>query len=113
MDGPHITLGGQRIEIAPIPLGKLRKLIPAFAKAGFALAAGTADEAAFDDIMQILSMGTGKSAEELEAMPATFPEIIEAVGVIAGVCGLAPKEGDPGNAVAGTDSTGTTSTPTS
>lgn len=109
----HITLGGTTVEVRPIPLGRLRVLLPAFNRAAIAFAAGTLDERAIDDTIQCIAAGCGLSVEQVDAMACTMPELISALEVIAEVAGIKPKneDADRGNPVA-TGSTGTTSTPT-
>jgi len=86
-----IILGEQTIEVAPIPLGRLKKLLPAFNRAGLAFKSGRLDEVVFDDIVLVLSAGTGKSIEEVEAMPATIEQLSVALEVVAKVAGLETK----------------------
>jgi hypothetical protein len=108
-----ITLNGTTIEVRPIPLGRLRVLIPAFNRAGLAFAAGALDEKAIDDTIQCIAAGCGLSVEQVEGMSCTMPELIAALEVIAEVAGIKPKEEEAtrGN-LGATGSTGTTSTPT-
>jgi len=93
MNENTIILGGQTIEVAPIPLGRLKKLLPAFNRAGMALKVGRLDEVVFDDIVLVLSAGTGKAVDEVEAMPATIAQLSVALEVVAKVAGLDPQQG--------------------
>jgi hypothetical protein len=112
----HITLGTTTLEVAPIPLGRLKKLLPAFNRAGRALQAGLLDEAVFDDIAIVLSAGTGLDVESIESLPATMAQLSTALEVVAQVAGLegktgasgAPQGEGPSQAVA---TPGTSSTP--
>jgi hypothetical protein len=94
-----ITLGAVALPVEAIPLGRLRKIVVTFNAVGRAFAHGAVDDAVLDQVFQLLSLGTGKPVAELEEMPGTYPQLLEAVNVIAEVCGLRPKEGDaPGEA---------------
>ena len=86
-----ILLGEQTIEVAPIPLGRLKKLLPAFNRAGLAFKNGRLDEVVFDDIVLVLSAGTGMSVEEVELLPATMEQLSAALEVVAKVAGLETK----------------------
>jgi len=91
MNENTITLGTQTIEVAPIPLGRLKKLLPAFTRAGMAFKIGRLDEVVFDDIVLVLSAGTGMSVEEVELLPATMEQLSAALEVVAKVAGLETK----------------------
>lgn len=103
MTDPTIKLGAVELPIAPIPLGRLRKLMPAFNRAGRAFVSGQVDDAQLDDVFEIISTATGKPAAELEEIPGTFGDLMRAVDTIAEVAGLRPKkESSPGEALPGT-----------
>lgn len=105
MSDRTITIGSQVLPVAPIPLGTLRKIVVTFNTVGRAFAQGVVDEAVFDQVFQLLALGTGKTVAEIEAMPGDYPQLLEAVNVIADVCGLQPKGGTPpGEAMPGTAS---------
>lgn len=116
-----IILGEQTIEVAPIPLGRLKKLLPAFNRAGMAFKNGRLDEVVFDDIVLVLSAGTGLTVTQVEELPATIEQLSVALEVVAKVAGLETKVAGLGEALAssavvpgtpGTESTpGATSTP--
>jgi hypothetical protein len=95
-----ITLGEQTIEVAPIPLGRLKKLLPAFNRAGLAFKNGRLDEVVFDDIVLVLSAGTGLTVPEVEALPATMDQLSAALEVVAKVAGLDTKVGAMGEGLA-------------
>ena len=100
-----ITLGDRHLPVQPIPLGTLRKVLPAFNRAGAAMALGQINDAVFDDLLLLLSLATGIKVDELEAMPGSYLQMMQAIDTIADVCGLKPKEGDrPGEARPGTAS---------
>lgn len=105
-----VTLGGQTYEVLPAPLGELKKLLPAFTRAGRGMVIGHVDEQVMDDIVLVLASGLGMAVGDVEQIRATVPELFAAVETISLVNGLKPKEDPkPGEAVAG--STGTSSTP--
>ena len=91
MNENTITFGEQTIEVAPIPLGRLKKLLPAFNRAGMAFKNGRLDEVVFDDIVLVLSAGTGMTVPEVEALPATIEQLSVALEVVAKVAGLETK----------------------
>jgi hypothetical protein len=94
-----ILLGEQTIEVAPIPLGRLKKLLPAFNRAGLAFKNGRLDEVVFDDIVLVLSAGTGLTVPEVEELPATMEQLSAALEVVAKVAGLETKVTGLGAAV--------------
>jgi len=106
-----IVIGGQAVAVKPMPLGTLRKVLPAFNRVGAAFKQGAVDEAVFDDCVTIIAAGIGKSAEEVEQMPMSFDELPRVLEVIAGVAGLKPAEAQPGEpAPSSTTASGTEST---
>lgn len=97
MSARTITLGGQLFEVAPIPLGRLRVLVPAFNRAAIALAGGAIDADAMQDVVSCIAAGVGLTVEQVEALPGQFTEMIDALSVIADVAGLTPSEKPSGN----------------
>lgn len=89
----EITLGTVQIPVPPIPLGRVRKLPIVCNRIYKAFALGIMDDAVSDDILQVIVLGTGLPAAELDAMPATFEQLREAVDVITDVAGLKAKGG--------------------
>lgn len=115
-----ITLGDRDIPVPPIPLGRVRKLPVVCTRIYAAFAAGLYDEALSDDILKVLSLGTGISEAELDLIPAEHHQLETAIGVIVEVAGLKPKGSQEaakpgeGQTPATTQTAGgTTSTPTS
>lgn len=111
-----ITLGTQALPIHALPLGTLRRLVPAFSRTAASFSVGRIDDDVFDDVFAILAAGTGLPASKLEEMPGTFKQLMEAVEAVADVCGLTRKgEGpSPGEPVPGpspASTPGTLSTP--
>lgn len=106
-----IVIGGQKIAVKPIPLGLLRKVVPAFNRVGAAFASGAVDERVIEDCEVIISAGIGKPVEEVTQMPMGFDELPRALEVIAEVAGLKPAEAQPGEPVpSSTTASGTEST---
>ena len=93
-----VTIGGVSFEVAPFTLGRLRKLIPLFNRVAAAFGGGSVDDASFGELMEILGLAIGKTPAELEDMPATMAELMEAFAIIADVAGLKPAEDGAGNA---------------
>lgn len=109
----QIVLAGQTRTVSPMPLGRLKAVIPAFNRAGKAFACEIIDEATMEDIVTIVAGGLGISPQEAEMIPASMAELVVAVDVIAEVSGLKPPpEGSPsGEAVRAVASIGTSFTP--
>lgn len=96
MSATHtITLGARVIEVSALPLGKLRKLLPVFNRVGRAFSVGQVDESVLDEVLQLLCIVTGLAVDDLESIPCTYPQLLDAVATIADVCGLKPKEAAP------------------
>lgn len=110
-----ITLGGQPFQVRPLPLGKLKKVIPAvsaFSIACAQVASGVPlDESDFDVAAVAIAESLGMSVEEVNQMPAQLHEVIEAITAIAAVCGLAAVGGTKPGESQGTSSVTTDSTP--
>jgi hypothetical protein len=100
-----IILGGEKHEIKPIPLGRLKKLIPAMSEASVALSGlasgGVIDESAMDKIAKTLALALDRPQAEIEELPMGMTEMTEAIGVIAVAAGLVMKEFLPGEALTG------------
>lgn len=118
-----ITLGNQQFTIQALPLGKLKKVLPAVSSVAVAMskaqAVGELEEDAFDAIAVALAASLDKTVEEVEAMVVEPAQLIEAVLAISEVCGLVAKRGDtsgeaaPGGGSALTQTPSTDSLPTS
>lgn len=122
---PVITLGGKEFGVQQIPLGRLKRVLPAVTAVSKAMAAFGENpteveltEADYDHAVVAIGEALGLSRPDVESIPATLPEVLDAIGVIAEVAGLAAKgaalgEARPGSTPA-TDSTQSTeSLPTS
>lgn len=113
-----IKLGGVSHDVAALPLGRLRKLLPALSRASVAFSSGALTERQFDDVAEVLSAILGKTIEEVEAIPMDLNEITAAMSVAAEISGLVEKgvdtlgEATPGAAPDQTLTPSTSSTPT-
>lgn len=109
-----ITLGGVEHRVDAVPLGRLKVLIPALTAFSQSVAGlgSTAQfsESDMDHAIKAVAAGLGKPIQDVEEMPATVPELIAAVEVLAEVSGLAAKGDQPGEPLPGT-APATTSTP--
>lgn len=117
MSDHHITLGGQKYEVKPPPLGVMKKLTPAvmdFSRAAAQLGSvHNLTEQDFDKAILAVSLGLGKTVQDVEALPGVvLPELIDAVQVLAEVAGLVQRGEQPGEqkpaAIPATDSTPST-----
>lgn len=118
-----ITLGDQQYTIAALPLGKLKKVLPAVSSVAIAMskaqAVGELEEDAFESIAVAISVSIGKTVQEVEAMVIQPSQLIDAVLAISEVCGLVGKQGPqagetvPGGGSATTQTPSTDSLPTS
>lgn len=95
MSDTKIILGSREFAVEAVPLGRLKRLVPSLTAFSRAVALlGTEremSEADMDHAVKAISAGLGISVEEVEAMPATLEQLIDAVGVLAQVSGLTPK----------------------
>ena len=118
-----ITLGNQQYTIAALPLGKLKKVLPAVSSVAIAMskaqAVGELEEDAFESIAVAIAVSIGKTVQEVEAMVIQPSQLIDAVLAISEVCGLVGKQGPqagetvPGGGSATTQTPSTDSLPTS
>lgn len=118
-----ITLGDQQYTIAALPLGKLKKVLPAVSSVAIAMskaqAVGELEEDAFESIAVAIAVSIGKTVQEVEAMVIQPSQLIDAVLAISEVCGLVGKQGPqagetvPGGGSATTQTPSTDSLPTS
>lgn len=117
-----IILGGASHEVNAVPLGRLKVLIPALTAFSQSVAAmattAQLTERDLDHAIKAIAAGLGKSPAEVEQMPATMDELINAIAVLADVSGLAakgeqPGEARPGETPATTSTQSTDSSPTS
>lgn len=101
-----IVLGGVSHEVHPVPLGRLKVLIPALTAftRSVAVLSTTAQlcEADMGYAIQAIAAGLGKDVSEVEQMPGTVSELIAAVELLAEVSGLVAREHEPGELEPGT-----------
>jgi len=90
-----ITLGGVTLEVAPLPLGTLKRLLPVFAAVGQACARGDLGESTLGQLTSIIALATGRSEAELDAMPCTYTDLLAALDTVSDVCGIKPREESP------------------
>ena len=90
-----ITIGTQQFTVSRLPLGALRKVVPAFTRLARCFEGGEIDDEAFADVFTVLAIGTGKPVAELQEMPGTFAQIMAGVEAIADVCGLKRRAPEP------------------
>lgn len=83
-----ITLGGRTFQAAPLPWGRLRKVMAAINRVGTAAAAGLFDESSLDDMAAVLCAGYNIAPEDLEAMPTTIEEVQRAFDAVVKISGL-------------------------
>lgn len=102
-DQKTITLGGEAFPVPRIPLGRLKRVLPAVTAVSKALAAFGSNpleveltEADYDHAVVAIGEALGKTRAEVEAIPADLSELLEAINVIADVAGLVAKGGAPG-----------------
>ena len=105
-----ITLGGVEHTVSPIPLGRLKIVLPALNRAARVFESGIITESALSDVAIVIANAIGLSQEEVEGMAVDMPEIIQALDVIAQVSGLKPREPELGEPSPVASSIGTNST---
>lgn len=109
-----IILGGVSHEVSAVPLGRLKVLIPALTAFSQSVAAmattAQLTERDLDNAIKAIAAGLDKSPAEVEQMPASMDELINAIAVLADVSGLSAKGDHPGEARPG-ETPATTSTP--
>lgn len=117
MSDHHITLGGQKYEVKPPPLGVMKKLTPAvieFSRVSVEMGSfENVTEADFDRAILILSLALGMTIAEVEALPGVgLAELIDGVHGVARASGLVARVEQPGEqkpaAIPATDSTPST-----
>lgn len=88
----EITLGGLALKVQALTLDQLQEVMPLFYE--LVVSGGTIDNArTFSIAKSIISAATGKTPEEVGALPIDSPhEVVRAVNTIAVVCGLVEKK---------------------
>lgn len=87
-----LTLAGREYTIKPLPLGRLRVVLPAFNRCAVDFAAGRIDEKTIGDMVVIIAGALGISTDDAENIPATAPDLVAAIDLIAEVSGLKPHQ---------------------
>lgn len=113
MSDTTITLAGRALPVQELTFAQLKRLLPAINRVARAMASGRLDEAAMDDMGEILCAATGLSATELDALPVKGGEIAPAFTAIVNLAGLNATGGDASGEAVASAGTGTISTPTS
>ena len=113
MSGHVIVLAGKQFPVEPLPFKVLRRQLPAINRLAMAFVTGQLDDAAMDDLGDLLSAATGVSVEQLDTMPILASELSAAFAVVVEVAGLAERGGPGSGEALPAGATGTTSTPTS
>lgn len=104
-----ITLAGVVYPVAPIPLGRLKTVLPAFGRVGADFASGNLVERTFDDLIVILAAALDTTPEVVGAITAPLNDLVPALETIAAISGLVNTGGVSGEAAPATGSTGTNS----
>lgn len=86
-----IALADQDFEVPAIPLGRVKLLIPAINRVANGFAQPEIKQEAFENAILCISIALQKSVEEIEALPASFSQLIEAIQVITKALGLTEK----------------------
>lgn len=86
-----ISLADQDFEVPPIPLGRVKLLIPAINRVANGFAQTEIQQQAFDDAILCISIALQKPINEIEALPASFPQLISAIQTITQALGLEEK----------------------
>jgi hypothetical protein len=114
-----VSFAGKSLPVHALPLGKVLQLLLASNRLRERFATGTFDLAATEDMILIVSLGTGIDMAELDKMPGTLLELESAMETVMQVAGLVSAKNAEGASTgealqpATTQSAGlTTSTPT-
>jgi hypothetical protein len=83
-----VTVGGEVFVLRPMPWGQLKKVCAAVGRVGASLAAGQADESVMDQMTLVLSLGLGKTVDELEALPTNMHEVGNAFRSLMRISGM-------------------------
>ena len=83
-----VVLGGRSFELQAMPWGQLKRVAAAIQRVGMALSAGVVGESVVDDMGQVLCLGLGLSAAELEALPTDYHEVSNAFRALMRVSGM-------------------------
>lgn len=110
-----VILQGRLCPLRPVPLGIARDLVPAIVRCSRRFASAEIDEALYDDLVQVLSLGLQVPSQDIERLTIALWDLAPVVDRIARVNGLPVLEA--GSAGLGelitalTKSTGTSTSP--
>lgn len=110
---PSVVLCGRAYAVRPVPLCQARELVPALVRCGKSFAAWDFNEALFDDVVKVLSLGLGAPQKQIESLPVSLFAIAPVVDLIAKTNGLLVLEAgsqDMGKLVEALTRIGTNST---
>lgn len=111
-----VMLQGRVHVLRAVPLGVARELVPAIIRCSRKFAAWDIDEALYDDLVKVLSLGLRTTPREIERLAVPLWELAPVIERIARVNGMPVLEAgaDMGKILAALmTSTGTSSTPSS
>lgn len=106
----RVNLSGREYVVAPMPLGRLKIMLPAFNRASRVFETGSFTEAAMSDVAVVLATAFNITQEEAEALPVMMDELLVVLGAIAEVSGLIPRAAAAGELQPAASLTGTNST---
>jgi hypothetical protein len=111
----QITLGGQQFPVAPLTLGQLRQAGPAFTRIGIDTPEGMGAQTTIIYLAMHAANPKVTAADVDSIIGVTFPELKQAVEVVAKLMGVEMRAIEPGEALpvapatASPTSTGSTS----
>lgn len=109
-----VVLQGRVYTVRARPLGVCRQLVPAIIRCSRRFAQWEIDEALYDDLVQVMSLGLGESPkviERLSVSPWDLAPVIEQIARVNGLPVLEAGRSDLGELVQALTSTGMSSTP--
>ena len=95
-----LQLGSETLTIPPIPLGRVKVLIPAINRVANGFAQTEITEETMQEAIFCVSEALQTPLAEISAMPASFPQLIAAIEAITTALGLSAKEPAAGEAQA-------------
>jgi hypothetical protein len=110
--GKNVTLGHSQFMVSELPFRVLKRVLPMLNEVARSLKMGQVGEREMDQMLEVVSMATGKPVGELLELPIKPQQLREAIAAIADVSGLNEAPADP-KATAAAESSGTISTPSS
>lgn len=86
-----IQLGDTQLVINPIPLGRVKLLMPAINRAVVGFQQNEVTEETMGNALLCVALATDKEVTEIEAIPAPFTDLTSAIETITEVLGLVKK----------------------